>query len=1097
MVNIQIRKFHNQFKNGVNLNQNSNVFTHYLLGFVGQKMKHVTEVATSWRFEASSSNTVETIAGQPVYIRESGSWHDNGFQVGDTIDYQSAAIPVNNHTNTITNVTDLVMTADTNVTFSNKSTDVFVHGTTRLRGVNYQSNFIENDDPVGYISKVDSISDKKWTGEFTVAEFDNATVITATPSGTVQSWQMGSDLVTMVIIQKPLLANGYTQVLQVVEIFTITPFFDNISNLEAGIKPDYLAGAKSLKSITRFELLHTTLNPIIKHVLDDSETPDTNGNVGYYDEHFNGFTPVEFSKDTIEYVNASNEDKIVIDETTSITCKIDSDNNLLSQGDSQFQMNLIFLNEDIDNLDNIDNNFAFDTVFAVADGSTKGGENGIFSNVEGNVVANQLVVTADIDFSPAQQSLIEDGKYIIAIATNDHTADIDQSKLVNVLMDLNDFIKNNDIPGLMAVDTNLFYEHPHDKGTQGKTDFQGWVEDGILMSDDFTLDLSKSAVINSMNVRLMARNSVSGDDFEIATIPFDFAAAIISNGVQQIDIDSERGFKLEDDSQFNLVKVQTMARVGDIQHYDLDVGFKLQWMDWLALIEADPVFFDNTKINNGLNRLISNYSALNNYDIVMFIDAEVNNGEVNTNYRFISPALRTYEYDTDDTGDPSTKWVALTETFDQAANNLNANIHGTENTDVKVTFTALSGLISEAVLYGTIRLEEFQQGGLQAIFELSSFRGSVANNPLIPLPGETRTIFTTNVDNVVVECAIDFTKLNPASQYKISARLGTACDDDTGCAWESINSPVTTLLFGVDFTGSDIGLACGDGGTIVKTDDSGDTWTIKTSGTSVRLRDIFFADAAKVYCCGNDGTVIKSTDAGDTWADKSPATSISLFDLSFISDVIGWVCGAGGTILKTTDGGTVWTAQTIATSEFLNSIFFIDAATGWVVSSDGEIFTTGDGGATWTPQVSGVGAIEEIVFFDANLGWAISFNGEVLRTTNGGVLWTVVLTLASFQFRSIDFVDADNGITASAAGTIFRSADGGLTWNQESSGVTSKFFDSKVLSPTTGIAVGEDGSIVRYSCVGGGGGCGILDSGKLKEDGTQKFTESGNNKITE
>lgn len=1097
MVSIQIRKFHNQFKNGVLLNQNSSVFTHYLLGFVGQKMKRVTEVATSWNFEASSSNTVETVSGQKQLIRLSGSWHDDGFQIGDTIHYISAAIPANDQTNTVTNVTDLIMTVDTNWTFTNISTDAFVYGTTRLRGVNYQSNFIENDDPVGYISKVDSISDKKWTGEFTVAEFDGATVITATPSGTVQSWQMGSDLVTMVIIQLPILANGYTQILQVVETFTITPFFDNISNLEAGIKPDYLAGDKSLKSITRFELLHTTLNPIIKHVLDDSETPDTNGNVGYYDEHFNGFTPVEFSKDTIAYANASNEDKIVIDETTSITCKIDSATNLLSQGNSQFQMNLIFLNEDIDNTDNIDENFAFDTVFAVADGSTKGGENGIFSNVEGNVVANQLVVTADIDFSPAQQSLIEDGKYIIAIATNDHTADIDQSKLVNVLMDLNDFIKNNDIPDLMAVDTNLFYEHPHDKGTQGKTDFQGWVEDGILMSADFTLDLSKSAVINSMNVRLMARNSVSGEDFEIATIPFDFESAIISSGVQQIDIDSERGFKLEDDSQFNFVKVQTMARVGDIQHYDLDIGFKLQWMDWLALAEADPVFFDNTKLNNGLNRLISNYSALNDYDIVMFIDAEVNNGEVNTNYRFISPALRTYEYDTDDTGDPSTKWVALTETFDQSANNLNANIHGTQNTDVKVTFTALSGVISEAVLYGIIRLEEFQQGGLQAIFELSTFRGSVGNNPLIPLPGEARAIFTTNVDNVEVECSIDFTKLNPTSQYKISARLGTACNDDTGCAWQSKNSGVVTTLIGVDFFSTSIGIAVGVGGTIVKTIDSAENWVSKTSGVGLILRDIIMASATVVYACGNSGTVIKSTDGGDTWTDASPATSFILSSIHFFDTLIGWACGSSGKVFKTTNGGGLWVEQTSGIFNALSSIFFVDSDIGWMVSITGQIRKTINGGTSWTSQVSGTTVtLSQVFFLDDQIGWISGHQDTVLLTTDGGANWTEIIIPGgnNFTLRSISFLDADNGIVCGDAGVILRSSDGGNTWIQESSGTVKALLSTQIVALLEGYAVGNEGEIVKYECTSG---CNILDSGKLKEDGTQKFTESGNNKTTE
>lgn len=1095
-VNIQIRKFHNQFKNGVNLDQNLTDSTHFLLGFVGQKMKRVTRIATSWNSASTSSNFFPITSGSPLGTRQAGSFLDDGFQVGDSVDWRFKA---SNEIKTIVNVTDLVITFDSNFGSTDNGDDVIVLGKTKLLGVNYQSNLIENDDPVGYISKVDNLNPKKWTGEFTIAEYDAGTIITATPSGTQQSWQMNSDVVTMQVIQSPNLGNLYVQILEVTETFTITPFFDNISNLEAGLKPDYLEGAFSLRSIAKFELLITTLNPIVKHVLDDSDNPDTDGNVGYYDEHFNGFTPVEFSKDSIAYSNASGEDKIVIDEVTTITCKIDSANTLLSQNNSQFQMNLIFLNETLDNFENIDTNFAFDTVFAVADGSTKSGENGIFSNVEGNIVANQLVVTADITFTTTQQSLIEDGKYIIALATNDHTVAIDQSKLVNVLMDINDFVKNNDIPDLMAVDTHFFYEHPFDKGTQGRTDFKGWVEDGILMSTDFTLDLSKDAVINNMNVRLMALNSVTGEDFEIAIIPLDFTSATISGGVQQININSERGFKLEDNSQFNFVKVQTTIKVGNIQHYDLDIGFKLQWMDWQALAVADTVFFDGTKINDGLNRLISNYSALNDYDIVMFLDAEVSDGTVNTNYRFISPALRTFEYEIDDSGDPSTKWAGFIETFDQSANNLNANLHSTENTEVKVTFTALSGVISEAVLYGIGRLEEFQQGGLFNIFEISTFRNRlIVDNPLIPKSGESKATFTTLSSSVEVEFAIDFSKLNPTSQYKLSCRLGTACDDDTGCAWVSIMSPVTVSLLGVDFLNTTTGVTVGAGGTILKTTDSGITWDSKTSGFGNVLRDIVYFSATILYVCGDLGKVLKSTDGGDTWVDKSPPGLFTRRGLHFFNATTGWVCGSVGRLFKTTDGGSSWVDQTLGIFNSLSSIFFSDDLIGWTVGDSGIIFKTIDGGANWAAQTSGtVASLDEVYFISDQIGWIAAHQDTVLLTTDGGANWIKIIIPGgnNFSFTSVSFLDADNGIICGGSGVVFRSTDGGNTWNQESSGTVNALNDVIMVALQEAYGVGSSGEIIKYECTTGG--CAILQSGKLKEDGTQKFTEDGDNKILE
>ena len=122
----------------------------------------------------------------------------------------------------------------------------------------------------------------------------------------------------------------------------------------------------------------------------------------------------------------------------------------------------------------------------------------------------------------------------------------------------------------------------------------------------------------------------------ISSITVDFTGVIFSGGFQQIVVDNTRGFRLVDGSQFDFVKIKKMAKVGDIQHYDLDVAFKMQWMDWIVLPGADSVFFDNTKLNDGLNRLISNYSDLNDYNIVIYVDAEVSNGVLNTNYNFIN-----------------------------------------------------------------------------------------------------------------------------------------------------------------------------------------------------------------------------------------------------------------------------------------------------------------------------------------------------------------------------------------------------------------------------------------------------------------------------
>jgi hypothetical protein len=60
---------------------------------------------------------------------------------------------------------------------------------------------------------------------------------------------------------------------------------------------------------------------------------------------------------------------------------------------------------------------------------------------------------------------------------------------------------------------------------------------------------------------------------------------------------------------------------------------------------------------------------------------------------------------------------------------------------------------------------------LQTIFELSSIRESVFNNPLIPLVGENYTKLTDDNSTVVLECLIDGSLLDASIDYDLSATL--------------------------------------------------------------------------------------------------------------------------------------------------------------------------------------------------------------------------------------------------------------------------------------------------------------------------------------
>ena len=112
----------------------------------------------------------------------------------------------------------------------------------------------------------------------------------------------------------------------------------------------------------------------------------------------------------------------------------------------------------------------------------------------------------------------------------------------------------DDESGLISfADFNL-YQHPEDDGvvTDGSTSVQGYVEDKLLSSFSFDLD-NGEAVVDKVTARLVAYNSTTGDFFDIQKEEYDFTIYPAVGGIQQINLDTTRAFKLASGSDFNKV----------------------------------------------------------------------------------------------------------------------------------------------------------------------------------------------------------------------------------------------------------------------------------------------------------------------------------------------------------------------------------------------------------------------------------------------------------------------------------------------------------------------------------------------------------------
>jgi hypothetical protein len=148
-----------------------------------------------------------------------------------------------------------------------------------------------------------------------------------------------------------------------------------------------------------------------------------------------------------------------------------------------------------------------------------------------------------------------------------------------------------------------------------------WNEDGLLLDFAFSLDLAKQAFISQLALKLVAFKSADESYFELDRYTIDCSNFPIADGSQQLQVDTTRGYNLATGDQFNFVKLETGAKVGSVQSYTGSFGQKITWQDWLANLDVDTVFYDDTQPNNNRNQKASNYSGLEGYQIKIIAEA--------------------------------------------------------------------------------------------------------------------------------------------------------------------------------------------------------------------------------------------------------------------------------------------------------------------------------------------------------------------------------------------------------------------------------------------------------------------------------------------
>ena len=777
-IDITERKFFSQFLNDENYSSNLTEFTTNLAGSVIEKLKLTQKVQVQWYANSEAFNTWKVEATR--FTRQSGSFKDDGFSVGDEFTYVTgfnSATPVNDFTNgVITAVSDdglrLDFTGGPPSVLGIAEGDVGIRGTNDITALIYNFGLIKNDDTFNTISKV-SDNDQAYYGSAIGEDTGGGrptTPVTLIKQGSYSDWVTGT--ATAAYVQDV----GFAQEFEITHEFRIVPFFldGQLSNLQNNILPDLFAGLSTLKYVFDGEFRTVLSNPnTSKSVQDEFNL----GSVAWFDQNFNGFEN-DYSIVSIAYeetVGAAPLDAIQLGVDTKITVKVarTSGSFITAETVGGFISYLPPDTEYTDTTTDLDDNFILDQAYNVVDAVPVSSD--FIKNFSAVLNAGDIDVIFEVDYSVDQQKRLSDSSnYLVAIQVGDNTLSAGNSDRVVLLADTNTYVQDNDIPDLMTA-TMSFYDRNDVIGVDpGASDMVMWNTDGITIQGSFTLDLNKDAFLNNLFLVLVGHNNTTGEDFKIDLYSFPLPMDI-SVGVQQLNINTTRGYIYTGTDQFNDVIMSLGANVGGVQTYNFQIAQKVLWQDWIDNLNVDGVFYDNTKPNNNLNLKTSNYSDLNDYDIKIALKANVSGTSVLdesgvTDYRFLSPELLTYDYGLDANITPV--WGATIETFTvDGLTNLNGAILSGDDTLVKVTYVnSVAPVVSIMSMYSLTKIQGFESLG-NDIQEADTITNIDTSSFFKPIAGELKVKMAIVSGDVVTQVLIDGSKIISGNTYTLFARI--------------------------------------------------------------------------------------------------------------------------------------------------------------------------------------------------------------------------------------------------------------------------------------------------------------------------------------
>lgn len=771
-LSILNQKFFNQLKNGADFSLNTSDFAPNLVGNVGEKVKTIFYLRVEWYAQAGFGD-VWNVQGTSIE-RNAGNFIDDGFFTQCYFEFYADWRQRLTSSPTFTAQVDFISSDGLTLQFTvlsgavtpNTLNDeagiwaVPLNNANNFNGAIYRFGLASSDESKTFTSKVSGNTQEYFTNTIDrTISFKNI----LSPKGTYKDWESGSSNIALIVEGNP----------KNVDTYKIEHEFE--------ILPDYLVGELSnLQNVKITDLFKNdlTLNYNfeleLRHNLTNNETAKlapsitVNGSIGWFNENFNGFNS-DYSVVSTNYLSGSTLD---LENSNTVTITIKKLSGTITSGVvSALYFSYLPDNEDeyTDKTTTIQENFVKDSILHT-EGTAASIGTGIIKSYSTTISGGgDLLITATLEFNADQQLQFSNTSYYrLSVNIEDQALTAVNSDRVHLLADVNQFSYDQSATntGLMSFTKYNFLNHIEVLGVDsGLTSIDAWNEDGIVLDFEFTLDTNRKAFIDSLSFKLVAYDGTNF--FLLDNTPIDLTSTVVASGIQRIEVDTTKGYKLNSSSQFNKIKITTGSEASGVVTYTGNLGFKIKWQDWIENLNVDTAFYDISKLQNNLNFKSSNYSNGNSYKVFVLADSNLSgidtlNKPFDLNYKYFGGELTVYDYDESNDGE----FVSGTiQTLDpDSFTDLGGKILTNKNTIFRITWDSSSNLDVSDIRYIIHRIQPFNSTS-DDIEESSTTNGTFTG-------GILQTASFLKVGNYIVsESTIDFTKLESGKCYNISGRI--------------------------------------------------------------------------------------------------------------------------------------------------------------------------------------------------------------------------------------------------------------------------------------------------------------------------------------